>query len=209
MPQGTAIFVRVVLSFYNHVAEGAGFYEIPKALLLTVAGRGNNFMPFNELVKRHGLTGERIAPNANAIMRDLIGISTDLGLLELAEVFRDAFDADVRNAVAHADYIIRAEGVLLRRRNGGTSRLIRWNEFWPLIDRGLNLFHFIREITSEYVHSYETPRTIRARLADEPEQDWTIYCDRTTRQFGFISGANPPPGFRSQVEPVSCPSMNG
>src|SRR5216683_400869 len=30
MAQGTPIFVRVILAFYNHVAEGAGFYEIPK-----------------------------------------------------------------------------------------------------------------------------------------------------------------------------------
>ena len=34
--------VRVVLAFYMHVAEGAGFYEIPKKLLLTIEGRGNN-----------------------------------------------------------------------------------------------------------------------------------------------------------------------
>ena len=42
LEQETAIRVRIVLSFYNHVAEGAGFYEIPKSLLLTVEGRGNN-----------------------------------------------------------------------------------------------------------------------------------------------------------------------
>jgi hypothetical protein len=35
--------VRVVLAFYMHVAEGAGFYEIPKKLLLTIEGRGNNW----------------------------------------------------------------------------------------------------------------------------------------------------------------------
>jgi hypothetical protein len=198
MKESTPIFVRILLAFYNHVAEGAGFYEIPKSLLLTIGGHGNNFMPFDGLVERHRLTGERMAPNANRIIKDLIGHAAELGLAELAEVFRDAFDADVRNAVAHADYIIRREGLLLRRRKGGTPRLIRWNEFWPLIDRGLNLFHFIRQITSEYVHSYENPKTIRARLADEPEQEWTIYCDPSTRQFGFISGNAPPPGFDAQ-----------
>jgi hypothetical protein len=38
--QEASIRVRVILAFYNHVAEGAGFYEIPKALLLTTEGRG-------------------------------------------------------------------------------------------------------------------------------------------------------------------------
>lgn len=136
-------------------------------------------------------------------MKDIIGRASELELTELAEVFRDAFDPDVRNAVAHADYIIRPDGLLLRRRNGGNPRLIGWDDFGPLIERGLNLFQFIREITSEYVHSYERPKTIRARLADEPEQDWTIYCDPTTRQFGFISGANPPQGFNAQAEAAS------
>src|SRR5262249_48053267 len=147
--QETPVRVRIVLAFYNHVAEGAGFYEIPKSLLLTIEGRGNNTLPFQNLIERHRSTGEMIAPNANRIMKDLIGHASELGMTEVAEVFRDAFDPDVRNAVAHADYIIRGEGVLLRRRNGGEPRLIKWEEFWPLIDRGLNLFHLIREVASE------------------------------------------------------------
>jgi hypothetical protein len=31
---------RIVLAFYAHVAEGSGFYEIPKKLLLTIEGWG-------------------------------------------------------------------------------------------------------------------------------------------------------------------------
>jgi hypothetical protein len=72
--------VRVVLAFYMHVAEGAGFYEIPKKLLLTIEGRGNNMWPFQNLVERHRASGEIIAPNANQIMKDLIGHASELGL---------------------------------------------------------------------------------------------------------------------------------
>jgi hypothetical protein len=123
------IRVRVILAFYNHVAEGAGFYEIPKALLLTIEGRGNNMIPFQKLVERHRATGEIIAPNANRIMKDVIGHASELGLAELAEVWRDAFDPDVRNAVAHADYIIWPTCLRLRRRNGGWPREISWPDF--------------------------------------------------------------------------------
>ena len=63
--------VRVVLAFYMNVAEGAGFYEIPKKLLLTIEGRGNNMWPFQNLVERHRASGEIIAPNANQIMKGL------------------------------------------------------------------------------------------------------------------------------------------
>ena len=186
--------VRVVLAFYMHVAEGAGFYEIPKKLLLTIEGRGNNMWPFQNLVERHRASGEIIAPNANQIMKDLIGHASELELTELAEVFRDAFDPGVRNAVAHADYIIWPDGLRLRRRNGGWPREIPWKDFTSLADRGLNLFAFIRHLSDEYVHSYETPRTIRSRMnKNEPLTDYTIYYQPTTGAFGFITGKHPPP----------------
>jgi hypothetical protein len=184
---------RVFLAFYAHVAEGSGFYEIPKKLLLTVEGRGNNIYPFRSLVERHQKTGEVMAPNANRIMKDLIGHASELGLSELAAVFRDAFDPDVRNAIAHADYIVWSDGLRLRRRNGGQPRIIPWDEFDALIGRGLNLFSFIRGIVDEYVRSYDPPKTIRSRMTDgEPETDYTIYFDPKTGAFGFTTGKWPP-----------------
>ena len=128
--------VRVILAFYMHVAEGSGFYEMPKKMLLTVQGRGNNIYPFRSLVKRHEKTGRAIAPNANRIMKDLMGHAYEVGLEELAEVFKEAFDPDVRNAIAHADYVLAEEGMRLRKRNGGQPRVITWDEFDPLICRG-------------------------------------------------------------------------
>jgi hypothetical protein len=180
---------RIVLAFYAQVAEGSGFYEIPKKLLLTIEGRGNNLRPFRALVERHQKTGEVLAPNANRIMKDLIGHSSELGLSELAEVFRDAFDPDVRNAIAHADYILWSDGLRLRRRNGGHPRIIPWDEFDALIGRGLNLFSIIRGVVDEYVQSYDPPRTIRSRLSDgEPETEYTLFFDPKTGAFGFTTG---------------------
>lgn len=180
---------RVVLAFYAHVAEGSGFYEIPKKLLLTIEGRGNNVFPFQGLVERHRTTGEVMAPNANRIMKDLIGHAAALGLTELAEVFRDAFDPDLRNAVAHADYIIWQDGLRLRRRNGGQPRVIPWTEFDAMISRGLKLFSFIRQIVEGYVRSYDPPKTIRSKMTEnEPERDYTLYFDPRTGAFGLTTG---------------------
>lgn len=185
--------VRIALAFYNHVSEGAGFYEIPKKLLLTIEGKGNNIIPFQDLVEQHRVTGENISPNSNRIFKDLIGHSTELGLEKLAETFAGAFDPDVRNAVAHADYIVWQNGLRIRRRNGGQPRVILWPEFDAIINRGLNLFNAIRTIAHEYIVSYETPKTIRSRLNErEPESDFTIYCDQKTRAFGFTTGKYPP-----------------
>jgi hypothetical protein len=189
LDQNSPARLRVILSFYIHVAEGSGFYETPKKLLLTVGGNGNNIYPFQSLVERHRKTGEVMAPNANTIMKDLIGHASELGLSELAEVFRDAFDPDVRNAIAHADYIIWNDGLRLPRRNGGHPRIIPWDEFDTLIGRGLNLFSIIRQIASGYVQSYDPPKTIRTRMTDnEPETDYTLYFNPTTRAFGLTTG---------------------
>ena len=183
---------RVILSFYLHVSEGSGFWEIPKKLLLTIEGKGNNMWPFQDLVEKHRLTGEVMAPNANRIMKDLIGHASDLGLTDLAEVFRDSFDPDIRNAVAHADYILWQDGMRLRRRNGGHPRVVSWDEFDIAVTRGLNIFGLIRSVANEYVHGYSPPKVIHARLSEhEAETDYTLYYDPETGAFGMTTGGQP------------------
>jgi hypothetical protein len=195
--------IRVILSLYMQVAEGSGFYEIPKKMLLTVQGSGNNIYPFQKLVRRHEKTGRAIDPNANRIMKDLMGHAYELGLMELAEVFQEAFDPDIRNAIAHADYILAGEGMRIRKRNGGYPRVIPWDEFDMLICRGVNLFSIIRQIVDEYVKSYSPPKTIKSRLTNrEPITDFTLYYDPSTGAFGWTTGKSPPKGYGAGVAQV-------
>lgn len=140
LDKGQLVRARLILAFYLHVAEGAGFYEMPKKMMLTIEGKGNNIYPFQNLVKKHQETGAAIAPNVNQIMKNLMGHALELDLSELSDVFRDAFDADVRNAIAHSDYILAPDGMRLRKRNGGQPYVISWNEFDAIISRGINLF---------------------------------------------------------------------
>jgi hypothetical protein len=187
--------LRVILAFYLHAAECSGFYEIPKKMLLTTEGKGNNFMPFHKLVKKHRKTGQAIAPNANTIMKELMGHSWLAGFRELSEVFENTFDPDVRNAIAHADYTLASNGMRLRKRNGGQVRIVPWEEFDALISKGINLFSIIRRLTSEYVQTYHPPKTIQSRMNEhEPVTDFTIYYDPKPRAFGFTTGKEPPKG---------------
>jgi hypothetical protein len=196
MDKKDLVRVRVALTFYMHAAECSGFYEIPKKMMLTIDGRGNNIYPFQGLVKKHRKTGKAIEPNANRIMKDLMGHAFTLGLRELSEVFEDAFDVDVRNAIAHADYIIAPEGLRLRRRNGGQIRVISWDDFDKIFTRGVNLFSFIRQLAAEYVQGYNPPKTIKSRLGSkEPLSDYTIYYDPKNETFGWVSGTEPPKDF--------------
>lgn len=185
---------RVALSFYCHIAEASGFYEVPKNMLRIAGGQSHVLSPFMDLVQAHKQTGDRIAPNANKVLKDLAGHAKTLGFDELSEIFRDAFDPDVRNGYAHADYIVWNDGLRLPKRNGGYAKKIAWEEFNAIFERGINFFHILRNVVGEYVQSYNPPKTIKARLQNEPEKDCTIYCDPQTGVFGITSGKYVPKG---------------
>jgi hypothetical protein len=185
----TSLKARVALAFYCHLAEASGYYEIPKNMLRVIGDQPYNPWPFKDLIEIHKTTGAVIAPNANKVIRDLAGHAATLGLSELAEVFRDAFDPDIRNAYAHADYVIWSDSVRLRKRNGGFPRKVPWSEFQSRFDRGINLFHVLREIVNEYVASYHPARRFRARINDnEPELLWAVHFDPEKRTFELSSG---------------------
>lgn len=163
-------------------------------MLRIAGGQGHVLWPFVDLVQEHKLTGDRIAPNANKVLKDLAGHAKNLGFDELSEVFRDAFDSDIRNGYAHADYVIWNDGLRLPKRNGGFPKRFTWEEFNAIFDRGVNFFHILRQLVTEYIQSYNPPKTINARLHDEPEMEWTIFCDPKSGAFGITSGKHMPGG---------------
>jgi hypothetical protein len=185
----TRLSARVALGFYSNLSEAAGYYEIPKNMLRVANGLRYSMLPFGDLVDVHRRTGERIAPNANKVLRDLAGHAMTLGMEELAEVFRDAFDPDLRNGYAHADYVIWDDGIRLPKRNGGTPRRVPWPQFQALLEKGLNFFMILRSITDSHIRAYNPPRTIRGRLGDTaPEQEITIHCDPSNGIFRISGG---------------------
>jgi hypothetical protein len=184
----TSLKARVALGFYSHLSEASGFYEIPKNMLRVAEGKPYVLWPFKDLVEKHRVTGNVIAPNANKVLKDLAGHAESLGFHPLAMCFRDAFDPDLRNGYAHADYVIWSDGIRLRKRNGGYPRKVSWEEFNYRFERGINFFHLLREIVSEYVASYREPKTIKASLDGGPEMCWTIHADPDKHSFSISGG---------------------
>ena len=182
-----AFKARVALAFYCHLAEASGLYEVPKNMLRVAGGERYNVWPFQKLVEKHRLTGSLIAPNANKILRDLAGHSQELGFNELAEVFRDAFDSDIRNGYAHADYVVWEDGIRLPKRNGGQPRKIAWPKFSGALERGFNFSSLLNETIDGYRASYNPAKQITGQLRDEPEGVWTIHADPERKLFS-ISG---------------------
>ncbi|MBN2589503.1 MAG: hypothetical protein JXA96_06555 [Sedimentisphaerales bacterium] len=172
------IKIRVSLAFYCHLSEASGFYEMPKNMMRIAGGEDYRMWPFLELNRTHGETGKKIAPNSNKIFRDLIGHAESLDLKELVEVFSDAFDPEIRNAYAHADYIIWKDGFRMPNQGCGHPKIIRWNEFNLKISRALNFYQIIRKLAEEYIMSYKTPKEVIASMGGgQPEFKWKIETD--------------------------------
>jgi hypothetical protein len=179
----TGFKTRVALAFYCHLAEAAGLYEVPKNMLRICGGQHHLLWPFRDLVRTHTLTGQRIAPNANKVFQDLAGHAAELGFDALAEVFRDAFDPDLRNGYAHADYVIWGDGIRLPRRNGGYAKVVSWPEFDRLFHRGVRFFGIILRMIDLTMAEYIPPRRFRGALANSPDSLWEASYDPATGVF--------------------------
>jgi hypothetical protein len=170
--------LRTGLSFYCQLAEASGFYEVPKKMLLVVdTGLQASMTPFAHLATKHKVTGNLIAPNTNKIFKDLAGHAKNSGFDELSEVFRDAFNHDLRNAYAHGDYLISEYGLWLSEKTGGAQKkLLSFPHFYQAINRGIGFFEILRNVVRENVEFYITPRFLIGRLVpEEPLSDCQIY----------------------------------
>lgn len=181
----TTLQARVALGFYCHIAEASGYYEIPKNMLRVAGGGFYNLWPFQDLLAVHRQTGNVIAPNANKVIRDLAGHANMIGFGSLAEVFRDAFDGDLRNGYAHADYIVWDDGIRLSRRNGGNPKIVTWVEFHHRFERAINFFNNLRRLIEEYVRTYDPAKTILGKYASGRVAKCTICFDPHSGSFGI------------------------
>lgn len=182
------IKVRICLSFYCNMSEASGYYEIPKNMLRICEGENYSAWPFQSLVKRHKESGQNIAPNSNKIIADLTGHAVELGFQELAEVFRDVFDPDIRNGYAHADYVIWDKELRLPKRNGGAPRAIPWPLFNTLLFKAINFFNILSYVKNEFLEEYSEPKTIFGHLnKGEPNSKWIIHANRKTGVFSMKS----------------------
>lgn len=183
----TRLRLRAALGFYCNLCEASGLYEVPKNLMRILDGQKHNCWPFQDLVEQHTRTGEAILPNANKIMKNLVGHAKALGRDELAAVLSEAFDADLRHAFAHADYVIWSDGIRICGKHFTRKRLIPFLDFQVLINRGAGFVTMLRSVIREYVRHYATPRIIEGSISRVPGQKSLVSYNVDTGVFGIES----------------------
>ena len=127
--------LRSMLMLYSQLAEAGGVYEVIKNVMGTLAGKPYVLWPFQDLVKVKNSPHRIIGPNSNATFKDLAITATSLGFTKLCSLLEITFRDDIRNGIAHADYIIWNDGLRLRRRNGGNAQLVGFDECNQALER--------------------------------------------------------------------------
>lgn len=183
---------RIVLLLYCQLAEAGGVYESIKNVMRVITAVPYNLWPFKDLVRVRQQPPAIIGPNANKTFRDLADTAKAIGMPRLAKLLGNVFRDDIRNGIAHADYVIWSDGLRLRRRNGGHVYAIPHEDVLSAVARGIAFFDILRDHNATAMGFYNPPKEIVGKFSGNFPMPWTIHADPVRRTFS-ISGSSPGP----------------
>jgi hypothetical protein len=155
--------IRNLLYRYLFISEAGGLYEIIRNQIGIIGSDIYKLWPFQDIVERHAPSGKIKAPNANRIFRELSQRAEEVGLTRLSGALAEVFDDDLRNAIAHADFIIWDDGIRLRKRNGGHPYKLSWAQLNRIVRRGFCFVDLLNQYTEAALRSYEGSKEIVGR----------------------------------------------
>lgn len=183
---------RVLLLLYSQLSEAGGVYESIRNILGVITSNPYKLWPFQQLVRVRKEPSAVIGPNANKTFRDLAETARSIGMRRLGEMLANAFRDDIRNGIAHADYIIWDDGLRLRRRNGGQVYAIPHQTVIEAVVRGILYFDILQEHNRAAMNLYDPPREIVGKFSMNFPMPWTVHADPVKRTFS-IRGSSPGP----------------
>jgi hypothetical protein len=181
-----------MLMLYCQLSEAGGVYESLKNIMGVVTLKPYLLWPFKDLVRVKKTPARVIGPNANITFRDLAITAKSIGMSHLSFLLENAFRDDIRNGIAHADYVLWNNELRLRRRNGGNAGTLSLEEVSAALTRGIGFFQILREYNAASMRSFHPAKEIVGRLSANFPMPWTVYCDPEKGTFQ-ISGSSPGP----------------
>jgi hypothetical protein len=166
--------LRQVLCLYSQLAEAGGVYESLLNTMQVVQLKAYNLWPFQDLVRVRHQPRAVIGPNANAMFRRLAQVAHAIGMPHLSRLLEITFRDDIRNAMAHADYILGPDGLRLRRRNGGNPVVVSHQQMLNALQIALFFFELQERFRNDVAQGFRPARTIIGRFSDNYPMPWTI-----------------------------------
>ncbi len=190
--------LRQVLCLYAQLAEASGVYESLLNTMQVAQLKAYNLWPFQDLVRVRQQPRAVIGPNANAMFRRLAEVAAAIGMTELSRLLEITFRDDIRNAMAHADYILGPFGLRLRRRNGGNPLVVSHEQMQDALQIALFFFELQQDFRNRVAESFRPARTIVGRFSDNYPMPWTI--ELSDDGSFSISGSSPGPQVDADYE---------
>jgi hypothetical protein len=166
--------LRQVLCLYAQLSEAGGVYEGLLNTMQVAQLKAYNLWPFQGMVRVRQQPRAVIGPNANAMFRRLAEVATAIGMTGLARLLEIAFRDDIRNGMAHADYILGPDGLRLRRRNGGQPVVVSHQQMQDALQIALFFFELLQSVQQATAETFRPARTIIGRFSENPPMPWTI-----------------------------------
>lgn len=173
--------MRYALCLYAHLAEAGGVYEGLLNTIRVAQLKPYNLWPFQDLVRVRKTPRAVIGPNANAMFRRLAESAENIGMPLLARILEEAFRDDIRNGIAHADYILAHDGLRLRRRNGGMPLLLPFQEVSDAVQKGEFFFELLQAFYNSVMLTYRPGRTVTGRFSENFPMPWRVELDEIGR----------------------------
>lgn len=173
--------MRYVLCLYAHLAEAGGVYEGLLNTIRVAQLKPYNLWPFQDLVRVRKTPRAVIGPNANAMFRRLAESAENIGMPLLARLLEEAFRDDIRNGIAHADYILAHDGLRLRRRNGGMPLLLPFEEVSDAVQKGEFFFELLQAFYKSVMLTFRPGRTVIGRFSENFPMPWRVELDEIGR----------------------------
>lgn len=180
--------LRQALCLYAQLAEAGGVYESLLNTMRVAQLKAYNLWPFQDLVRVRREPRAVIGPNANAMFRHLAEVAAAIGMTGLARLLEIAFRDDIRNGIAHADYILGTDGLRLRRRNGGQPIVVSHQQMEEALQVAIFFFELLKAFHQETAETFRPARTIIGRFSENPPMPWTIELTEDGR-FSISSSA--------------------
>ncbi|MCX7124157.1 MAG: hypothetical protein NTU49_00095 [Gammaproteobacteria bacterium] len=113
-------------------------------------------------------------------MKSIVGCAQNFEFRSLSSIFQEAFDPDIRNAFAHADYVLLEKKMVIHNKCG-KEKVIPLSELNILLNKGILFYKCLLDTVDEYVLSYSKMTVVEGKLKDEPTAKWQIHYDENNQ----------------------------
>lgn len=187
-PLRTHTQVRLLLLLYSQITESNYMYHVLYNMLLCIE-KETPPKVFNFLDQYNN----GVPPSVKVKVKKICDKAVALNETQLSKGLDSIFDSSLRNAIAHADFIL-FENKLRLKHKGTEIREMSLNEVVQLINEALEFFQEFFQVLHEHKMSYEDGYTItdRKNKAGQNLGSATLKVDKHYGLVGF-SGSDPLP----------------